>query len=47
MFSQRNNPYCELISNCETQLTKKILTDVFVNEKKIIFKKNFRLITPF
>ncbi len=24
MFSQRNNPYCELISNCKANLHKKL-----------------------
>lgn len=41
MFSQRNNPCCELISNCETKVQKNINICSYL-KKKIIFKKKLK-----
>ena len=30
MFSQRNNPYCELVQNCETNIVKKMKRNDFL-----------------
>ncbi len=46
MFSQRNNPYCELISNCESKIQKNInICNLY--KKRLFLRKIIVLIPPF
>ena len=40
MFSQRNNPYCELLQNCETNISIMFLLYNAVSRKEMLKKIN-------